>query len=108
VAAGDNPGRLRSEAAFAGCRASGAPAVPLLPPPAAHFLYRLSHSQMTYEPPMLALPFERSLTGYPLEADSFIASGPPMTSSDKPKAPGHRAVPGGPLAIGPRRSRYKA
>jgi hypothetical protein len=33
VAAGDNPGRLRSEAAFADRCASGAPVVPLLPPP---------------------------------------------------------------------------
>jgi hypothetical protein len=48
-AAGDNPGRLRSEAAFAGCHVSGAPGSRAAAP-AAHFLYRLSDSEMTHEP----------------------------------------------------------
>ena len=42
VAAGDNPGQLRSEVAFVGCRMSGAPRGFPLPPPAAHLLYRLA------------------------------------------------------------------
>jgi hypothetical protein len=42
VAAGDNPGRLRSEVAFVGCHMSGAPRGSPLPPPAAHLLYRLA------------------------------------------------------------------
>jgi hypothetical protein len=50
VAAGDNPGRLRSEVAFVGCRMSGAPrrfpaAAPRRSPPVSP-----SDSKMTHEP----------------------------------------------------------
>jgi hypothetical protein len=70
-----HPGRLRSEAAFAGCRVSGAPAVPPLPPRRSLPVspqrlrddVRTAHARLA----VWTLP-----TGYALEADTSIGGGP--------------------------------
>ena len=68
--------------------------------------YRLSDSEMTHEHARLAVwTLPVGLPSGSRHIHRWRTN--PMPSSDMPNAPGHRAVPGGPFAIGPRRSRYK-